>query len=204
MLARSVNCGRESEGFLPTTVATAPRPAPRVASDDVARPAPERRAAPRRRRSIRRDILPPVCGPWPTCAHIVRACPERQRGAQLGNVLNRWTLARADASEWVGSTFRTEQRAREDELRSGLVSAPAARNASPTTPERRRHRTLTANGGRPDALWHLRSSRGERCVVCELEHGRTGPAVGSSGRPRHARSREKLFTPKLLSMPDPV
>ena len=99
----------EHERFLPTTVATAPPPAPRVASDDVARPAPERRAAPRRLLSIRRDILPPVCGPWPTCAHIVRACPERQRGAQPGNALNRWTLAREDASIWVGSAFRTEQ-----------------------------------------------------------------------------------------------
>ena len=99
----------EHERFLPTTVATAPPPAPRVASDDVARPAPERRAAPRRLRSIRRDVLPPVCGTWLTCAHIVRACPERQRGAQPGNALNRWTLAREDASIWEGSAFRTEQ-----------------------------------------------------------------------------------------------
>ena len=141
----------EHERFLPTTVATAPPPAPRVASDDVARPAPERRAAPRRLLSIRRDILPPVCGPWPTCALIVRACTERERGAQLGRVLNRWALAREGAREWVWRTFRTEQRARQDDVRSGRVSAPAARNASPTTPERSRHRTFTANDGRQDA-----------------------------------------------------
>ena len=91
----------ERDDFFPTA-ATAPLPARRVTSDDAERPTLKRETAPRRLRPIHRGRLAPVCGAPSVCALLVRACPERQKGAQLVLTLSRWSITGVYAGMYTG------------------------------------------------------------------------------------------------------